>query len=108
MADLPRIIITSALNKAALETALNVIFPGGIPGGGMANFTIGLTHSNTQVPPATWFGGSGWYPDTLINALLSLPLLCEVYTTDGTRASFTSRIAIHLPQLFFVQYPEEL
>lgn len=107
MSDVRKIILVSEINKAALETALNLVFPGGIPGGGMLNFSIALTTVSSQVPPANWWGGSGWYPQALADALTALPALCDVYPTDSTRATFVTRLASHLPQLFFVQYPEE-
>jgi hypothetical protein len=101
MADLCRILLCSDANKQAVADLLAEQ-----PGGGIANLSIELTDQPSAQPPATWWGGSGWYPEEMVYALEARPDLCEVTESDGEASTFFAPIAQHDPVLKRVVYPD--
>jgi hypothetical protein len=88
MSDLRRILLCSDANRAAVAALLEEQ-----PGGGIANLSIELTDDANAAPPATWWGGSGDYPEEMVYALEARPDLCEVHPTDGEASTFFALIA---------------
>jgi hypothetical protein len=104
MANVRKVLICSDANRAALAVVLAAA-----PGGGIQNLAVPLStnppNDETVNGPTTWWGGSGWYPEEMITLLQTVPLLCEMYDTNGTAATFNGILASHVPVLHRVIDP---
>jgi hypothetical protein len=94
MADVRKILLCADVNMATVAAALD-----GVPGGGIANFSVELETVNA--PLATWWGGVGLIPEEMVAALVGQP--CELLDCPGTarqqKANFQAALAAHNPVL---------